>query len=197
MALDIRIFTKNLDLNSDTESYIDKKLNRLERHLRPASDAKLELSRTSARSPSQRVVAQMTLSVNSYTLRGQERGPNVYAVIDAVIDVMDRQIQRYKGKIYRSEQAKRSGKSGGIGSDGPGALAEVEDEQEEPIATNLGRVVRTKRFPMKPMSVEDAILEMELVSHDFFLFYNLDSHEHNVVYRRRDGDYGIIEPELA
>ena len=119
------------------------------------------------------------------------------AVTDSVIDVMDRQIQRYKGKIYRSEQAKRSGKGSSFGADDPGAVANVEDDREENQAAELGHVVRTKRFPMKPMGVEDAILEMELVSHDFFLFYNLDSLEPNVVYRRRDGDYGIIEPELA
>ena len=65
------------------------------------------------------------------------------------------------------------------------------------MLNDLGRVVRTKRFPMKPMSVEDAAMEMELLSHDFFLFYNVDSREYNVVYRRSDGDYGVIEPELA
>ena len=174
-----------------------KKFKRLERHLRSIFDAKLEVSRTSARSQKDRIVAQMTLTANGYTLRGQETGLNLFAAIDAVTDVIDRQIQRYKGKVYRTAQAKKSGRVATIRVADESATSEVEDELDEPLSPELGKAVRTKRFPMKPMTPEDAILEMELLSHGFFFFYNIDSNEYNVVYRRSDGDYGVIEPDLA
>ena len=195
--MDIKIYAKNLEINPQTERHIQKKFKRLERHLRSIFDAKLEVSRTSARSQKDRIVAQMTLTANGYTLRGQETGLNLFAAIDAVTDVIDRQIQRYKGKVYRTAQAKKSGRVATIRVADESATSEVEDELDEPLSPELGKAVRTKRFPMKPMTPEDAILEMELLSHGFFLFYNIDSNEYNVVYRRSDGDYGVIEPDLA
>ncbi len=184
--MELKIYTKNLELNPEAERHIQKKFERLQRHLRSITDAKLEVSRTSARAQSDRIVAQMTLTANGYTLRGQESGIHLFAAIDAVTDVLDRQIQTYKGKVYRSAQAKKSAR-------GETAPEEVVDES----SPQLGRAVRTKRFHMKPTTVEDAVLEMELLSHDFFLFYNVETEEYNVVYRRHDGEYGVIEPELT
>lgn len=138
----------------------------------------------------------MTLSAGGYTLRGQETAPNLFAAVDAVTDVMDRQIQRFKGRVYRNATARKSARTSGARA--AGMMAETEsgppDEDDE---SELGQVVRTKRFPVKPMTVEDAILEMDLLSHSFFLFNNQDSGEYNVLYRRHDGDYGVIEPELG
>ena len=119
---------------------------------------------------------------------------NLFAAIDAVTDVIDRQIRRYKGKVYRSAKARRSSKADATIDD---TSIGVEIEHEEAVLPELGAVVRTKRFPMKPMTVEDAVIQMELLSHTFFLFHNIDTDQHNVVYRRQDGDYGVIEPELA
>ena len=192
--MDLKIYAKNLELNSEAEGYIQKKFKRLERHLKLMSDAELEVSRTSARSQTDRVVVQMTLKANGYTLRGQESGPNLFAAIDAMTDVMDRQIQRYKGKVYRSARAKKASKAASIGS---GPMTQPADGEEAGgWVSDEGAVVRTKRFPMRPMTVEDAILEMKLLSHDFFLFYNVESDEYNVVYQRRDGGFGVIEPDL-
>lgn len=195
--MDIKVFSKNLEWNSEAEKYVQKKFRRLERHLRPVSDAKLEVSRTSARSQTERVVVQMTLTAGGFTLRGQESGINLFAAVDAVTDVIDRQIQRYKGKVYRSEQARRSSRAGGPPAGAFPTDTEIEDEAEEDEFGESGHVVRTKRFPIKPMTVEDAILQMELLSHDFFLFYNADADEYNVAYRRHDGGYGVIEPYLS
>jgi putative sigma-54 modulation protein len=188
--MDIRIYSKNLDLNADAESYIHKKFDRLKRHLNQMSDAKVEISRTSTRSQGERVNAQMTLSVGGYTLRGQDVGDNVFAAVDSVTDIVDRQIRRFKGKVYRSEKGQKSLKSL---QPEPEILVDLagEDALEE-----LGQLVRTKRFSMSPMSVEDAILQMEMLDHSFFLFFNMDSSEYNVAYRREDGDYGLIEPQL-
>ncbi len=187
--MELKIYARNIDLNRQAEEYIQKKFERLERHLRPLSDAKLEISLTSARSQDDRVVAQLTLSAKGRVLRGQKRGLNLYAALDAVTDAMDYQIRRYKGKAYRSEQARRAGKEDSAPPVEQG-VAEVDDLRSP-------RVVRTKQFPMKPMNVEEAILEMELLSHSFFLFQNADTGTYSVVYCRQDGDYGLIEPEQA
>lgn len=192
--MELKIYAKNIDLNPHAESYIHKKFGRLERHLKPLSDAKLEITRTSDRSQADRVSAQITLSTNRYTLRGERRGSNLFAAIDAVTDVIDRQIRRYKGKVYRSEQARRAAKTDRDWV--PDAVESLDDGAYDEAEVERPRVVRTKRFSMTPMTVEDAITEMEMVGHSFFLFFNVDSSEHNVVYRRQDGDYGVIEPDL-
>ena len=203
--MDIRISVKNFDLSPEAESYIEKKFARLERHLKPISDASLEVSRTSARALADRITAQMTLKVNGYTLRGQEKGVNLFAAIDGVTDVMDRQIRRFKGKVYKSYQARKSAKADRARLEASTAVQEVTFDDETPSYEELGSVVRTKRFRMEPKTVDEAILEMELLSHDFFLFYNAETNEYNnaetneynVAYRRSDGDYGVIEPQLA
>ena len=190
----LEISSRNIDLNVEAEGYIRKKTDRLERHLRSIAGMKVEISRTSARSQADRIVVQMTIDAGGYTLRGQEAAPNLFRAVDAVADAMDRQIQRYKGKVYRSEQSRKSAKTTAAIFDSPDlqepSAAEVESLLE------IGKVVRTKRFSIAPMTVEDAIDQMELLNHDFFLFFNLDHEGYNVVYRRHDGDYGLIEPEL-
>ena len=197
--MEMQILVRNMRLSGHSEDYIQKKMARLERHLRERADARLELSRTSARSETDRFVAQMTINASGTTLRGQENGLTLFAAVDAVADVMDKQIRRYKGRAYRTSQARRSARSQAIRED-VGALMEeiaADDEaQNEPIE-ELGKVVRVKRFAMKPMVIEDAIMEMELLDHDFFLFHNAETERHSVVYRRADGDYGIIEPDVA
>ena len=193
--MDIRIQTRNIDLNPHAEQYIQKKFNRLRRHLPNLDGAKMEVSRTQARSTRDRVQAQMTLNIAGYTLRGQDRGVNLFAAVDGVADVVDRQIRRFKGKVYHTSQARKSGR--GFRNIPPDAIIDMPDAAEQDAIEEIGQVVRTKRFAMPPMSVEDAILQMEMLGHSFFLFFNMDTDEYNVAYRRRDGDYGVIEPELV
>lgn len=194
--MEIKIQAKNIDLNPHAEEYIHKKFNRLQRHLPNLDDAKMEVSMTQARATRDRVEAQMTLNISGYTLRGQDRGVNLFAAVDAVTDVVDRQIRRFKGKVYHSSQARKA--RGGFRDIPPEAIIEMPDAvEEEDALEEIGQVVRTKRHSMPPMSVEDAILQMEMLGHSFFLFFNMDTDEYNVAYRRRDGDYGVIEPELA
>lgn len=195
--MDIKIYTKNIELNGESEAYIQKKLKRLDRHLRSVSAAKLEISRISSRSQANRVLAQMTINTGGHTLRGQEDGVNLFAAIDAVTDVIDRQIRRYKGKVYRSSHGKKANKIKVNAALVDNTIAVEDEAYEDAILPEIGAVVRTKRFPMKPMTVEDAVIQMELLSHSFFLFHNQETNEHNVVYRRKDGDYGVIEPEMA
>ncbi len=103
--MDLNIIAKHIDLTSEAETYINKKFRRLQRHLRSLSGAKLEVSRTSARARDERCVAQMTLTVNGSILRGEMSGTDLFAAVDAVTDVLDRQVQRYKWKSNRTEQA--------------------------------------------------------------------------------------------
>ena len=105
--MDIKIYTKNIELNGESEAYIQKKLKRLDRHLRSVSAAKLEISRISSRSQANHVVAQMTINTGGHTLRGQEDGVNLFAAIDAVTDVIDRQIRRTRAKFTAVPRAKR------------------------------------------------------------------------------------------
>ena len=197
--MDIQIQLRNVELNPEAHDYIRKKFDRLQRHLRRMSDAKIEVSRTSARAQADKIIVQMTVTAGGSTLRGQESGVNLFAAVDAVADVLDRQIRRLKGRVYRSAQARKA--AGRAASEAEAAIVTEDldfvDDEDLELYEQLGRVVRTKRFAMKPMSVEDAAMQMELLSHDFFLFYNDASGEYNVVYRRSDGDYGVIEPELA
>jgi putative sigma-54 modulation protein len=195
--VDLQIYAKNIALNAQFEDYVQKKFNRLERHLNSISDAKLEIFETSARSQADRVVAQLTLTTNGFTLRGQESGQNLYAAIDAVADVMDRQIRRYKTQSYRSSRGRRTARAESM-RENMEIVAEPEPTSEDgELVEEFGTILRTKRFAMEPMTREDAITEMELLNHGFFLFFNSESKEFNVIYRRRDGGYGIIEPELT
>jgi putative sigma-54 modulation protein len=189
--LDLQIQAKNVRLSDGAREYILKKHRRLERHLKGLSEARLELTGIASRAKDERVTAQMTLSTGRHVLRGQEHGPDVYSAIDSVADVMDRQIERYKGKVYRSEQPRESVRAGAAPDE------ESPDGGERPPAFDEARVVRTKRFAVTPMDSQEAIDRMELLSHSFFLFYNVETEEYNVLYRRRDGDYGIIEAELT
>ena len=193
--MDITIHAKNIDLNPKAEDYIQRKFSSIQRRVQNITDAKIEVRRTTARSSSDRIEAQMTLRVAGFTIRAQDTGANLFAAVDSVSAAVDRQVRRFKGKVYHTAQAKKAGR--GLRDIPPDALVDLPDLDEEDAREEIGQVVRTKRFEMTPMSVEDAILQMEMLGHSFFLFFNMDTGEYNVAYRRRDDDYGLIEPELV
>ena len=179
--MEMQITAKNIKLTPSVRQHIERKLGKLGRHLPNIIDSKVEISEEKTRSPQQRFVVQVTIDSNSVLLRGEERGEDLFAAVDKVTAIMDRQIERYKGKRY--DKGKGS-------SFARGKLGE-EAENSPP-----GSVVRIKRFAVKPMSVSGAVDQMELLGHDFFLFFNDDTEELNLLYRRKNGDYGLIEPEL-
>ena len=189
--MDIKIHGRNVDISEDIQSYVDKKFNRLSRHLPQMMDATAEIKRTSSRAGDDRIAVQITLTVKGQVLRAQRRGSTVREAVDTAIDVMDRQIRRYKGRRYRSNQQRKSLR------DLPDGLAPEPDE-EAPSPDEMEdmpiKVVRRKRFPMVSMTVDDAIAEMELLNHSFYLFRNVETGSYSVVYRREDGDYGLIDP---
>ncbi len=171
---------KNMEVTDRLQEYIEKKVGKLDRYLPTITEARIELSVEGAKSAKDRQVAQLTVRSKGTFLRAEERTADMFASIDAIVDKMYRQIVRYKGKRY------------GRGR-GPGEMPPVEEfEEEEPP-----RIVRTKRFQVAPMDEEEAIEQMELLGHDFFIFFNVDANGMNVIYRRKDGNYGLLEPELA
>jgi putative sigma-54 modulation protein len=171
---------KNMEVTDRLREYIEKKVGKLDRYLPTITEARVELSVESAKSAKDRQVAQLTVRSRGALLRAEERSADMFACIDAVVDKMYRQIVRYKGKRY------------GRGR-GPGEMPPVEEFEEEAPP----RIVKVKRFQVIPMDEEEAIEQMELLGHDFFIFFNVNTNEMNVIYRRKDGNYGLIEPELV
>jgi putative sigma-54 modulation protein len=172
---------KNIEITDRLREYVEKKVGKLDRYLPTITEARMELSVEGAKSAKDRQVAQLTVRTRGTLLRAEERSVDMFATIDAIVDKMYRQIVRYKGKRY--------GRGRGPGEAPP--VAELEEEEAP------SRIVRTKRFQVIPMDEEEAIEQMELLGHDFFVFFNVNTNEMNVLYRRKDGNYGLIEPELA
>lgn len=181
--MELQITGKNMQLAPEVRRYIEHKLGRLNRHLPDITESKIEISEEKTRSPQQRFVVQMTIDSRGTLLRSEERGKDLFTAIDKVAAIMNRQIEHYKGKL----QARGRGNS----------LARSELSEEPEVAPPSPRVVKVKRFAVKPMPVDEAVDQMELLGHDFFLFFNADSERINVLYRRKNGDYGLIEPELG
>jgi putative sigma-54 modulation protein len=180
--MELRITGKNMELSDNIRDYVDKKAGRLDRYLRNIDEASLELTRASSRSAQDRHIAQLTVRVKGTILRAEETAADVFTAFDAVLDKMYRQIMRYK----TSRRGRRRPQEEEL-------LPPIEEYEEEAER----RIVRTKRFLVLPMSEEEAAEQMELLGHDFFLFLNANTGDLNIIYRRRDGDYGLIEPELA
>jgi len=172
----------NIELSPAVHRYIERKLGKLSRHLSNIIESKVEISEEKTKSPQQRFVIQVTVDSNGTLLRGEERGEDMFTAIDKIAAVMERQVEHYKGRLYRK----------GRGS----SLARGGFSEEVTEAQPPQRVVKIKQFAVKPMSVAEAIDQMELLSHDFFLFFNADSDGLNLLYRRKEGNYGLIEPEL-
>jgi len=185
--MELVIKGKNMEVEKAAQEYIKSKLTRLERHLPDITEIKVELVQEMTKSAENRFVAQVTINSHGTLLRGEERASNVYAAIDIVVDVLNRQIERFKDKLYRSRRRIT-----------PLRREEAAEElQEEKVEGKESRIVKVKRFPVKPMTPEEAVDQMELLSHDFFIFFNPESDRFAVIYRRGDGNYGLIEPELG
>ncbi|MBM7566453.1 ribosome hibernation-promoting factor, HPF/YfiA family [Paenibacillus sacheonensis] len=163
--------------------YVEKKLNRLEKYFEEpsASETNVTLSVTKGRHS-----VEVTIPLTNALLRAEEKSEDMYASIDLVVDKLERQIRKHKTRI-NSKFRKESGIRTMFKDDG--AAVRVADEEED------FELVRTKRFLLKPMDVEEAILQMNMVGHSFFMFANSDTKEVNVVYRRSDGRYGLLEAD--
>jgi putative sigma-54 modulation protein len=186
--MQLTITGKNIEINDTLRKYVEKKIGRLDRYLPNIIDGRVELEKAEgARAADDRQIAQVTLRTKKVVLRAEEISSDIFVSIDAVVDKMQRQADRYKGK----RSAKRSETpQAGI------AAAELSEEEED-AGEEQPLVSRVKRFEMVPMDEEEAIGQMELLGHDFYVFFNVNHNQINVLYRRRNGEYGLIQPELA
>ena len=188
MALEVAIFPKNIELTDRINEYVSKKIAKLDRFLNDIEETRVDLSYLkSARNPSDRQVAQITIRGRGYILRTEERSEDIFAAIDAALDKMQRKIERFKGKRVRGR-----GDGTPTSEVSPEPMAAVDEVSEAPV------IARRKTFSLVPMDEMEAIEQMSLLGHEsFFVFFNVNSNSINVLYRRRDGSYGLIEPKLG
>jgi putative sigma-54 modulation protein len=175
---------KNVEVSDAIREYAESKLRKLERQL--ADPTKVELELTVEKNPSIAAnhVAEATIWTKGPTLRARESADDMHASIDLLVDKLERQVTRYREKRRHHGHHAHARANGAS----PAGVPVVPGE-EGPL------LVKAKQFTVKPMSAEEAVLQLELIGHDFFVFRNDESAETNVVYRRRDGHYGLIEPQ--
>lgn len=170
---------KNIQVTNALKEHLEKKLGKLDKYFDNPPEATVTLTVEKDR---HRV--EVTILLNGFILRGEEESADMYSSVDQVVDKLEKQMEKYKTRLSRQNKG-QSIKDIAVNSS-----VEKIAEEEGP------RLVRTKRFAMKPMSVEEALMQMNLLGHSFFVFANADTEEVNVVYRRKDGNYGVIEREV-
>ena len=185
--MELTFRSRHVPVTDSLREYTGRKLSRLGRYLPLVDEAVVELEQEGGEN-AHRYVVQLTVNCNGTYLRAEERGPRLLGAIDAATDALSRQVRRFKERSYHSGR-RANAKEAARAEQPPLEEAEIEEELV------LGKVVRIKRFPMKPMSEEEAIEQMELLGHDFFLFFDADANTYALLYRRREGDYGMIIPE--
>lgn len=177
----IEIRGKNIEITEALREYATKRLSKLEKYIDDVKTAQVALSVEKDR---HRV--EVTIPLNGVILRGEESGENMYASIDIVVEKLEKQIEKYRTRLYRNYRG------AGLKQITEGIPRETTQKAE----LDKFKVVRTKRFALKPMDEEEAIMQMNLLGHNFFVFFNAQTEEVNVVYKRNDGDYGLIEPDF-
>lgn len=168
---------KNLDITEGLRSAVEEKLSRLEKYFTPDTIVNVTLSVTKKRHQKMEV----TIPVKGHIIRAEQESDDMYVTIDLVEEVIETQLKKYRQKLVSQQQSAGNFKQEFIDS---------ESTEEEEV-----QIIRSKKFGMKPMFPEDACVQMELLGHTFFVFRNAETDEVNVVYKRKDGNYGLIEPE--
>lgn len=168
---------KGMEVSESLKARVEKKLGKFERYFRDEPEATVRFKQQKGA----RNIVEITVSVGGVILRAEECSNDMYLSIDRAVDKLESQIRRYRTKLDKRLRAAELE-----------PVAEAAPEFEEATYD----VVRTKKFAVKPMSVEDAITQMELLGHDFFLFLNEQTDTMNVLYRRHDGSYGLLQPEM-
>lgn len=174
---------QQIEVTDALRDYVDKKLSRLEKYFDapPTSEGYVTLNVVRGLH-----TVEVTIPLAGVTLRAEDRSDDMYASIDAVVDKLERQIRKHKTKLNR--KFRQAGNLKTLFVEGSPSAVAVEEQDYDDL-----EVVRNKRFTLKPMDVEEAILQMNMVGHNFFVFSNIDTSEVSVVYKRNDGKYGLIE----
>jgi putative sigma-54 modulation protein len=181
MRMDIR--GRNIEITDALKDYTTKRLSKLEKYIDDARTAQVALS---LEGEDHKV--EVTIPLNGLILRGEVTAEDMYSAIDMVVEKLEKQIEKHKTKLYKRQRGS--------------GLKQLAEEEARPVVSSKTKdfdrynVVRTKRFALKPMDEEEAIMQMCLLGHNFFMFFNSSSDEINVVYKRMDGNYGLIEPDF-
>ncbi len=182
--MDIIVNGKNIEVTPSLREYAQKKAAKVNKFFAKSPiDTKVTMSTERGKH-----IVDITVQINGILLRGEEKSEDMYASVDGAIDKIERQIHKFKTKINRKLREENQVVID-VNQLNP-SLANYPEETTQP------KIMRTKRFAIKPMSTEEAVMQMDLLGHDFYVFSNSDTEEVNVVYRRRDGNYGLIEPEF-
>ena len=172
---------KHIEVTDAIRNYIEKRLNKIDRHF----DHILEVIVTLSVEKNRQIV-EATLQASRALIRAEEETDDMYTSIDKVADKLERQIQKYKEKYFQKPHP---------GTEKIGLVNQkINTEDSEP--DKIVKIVKTKRFAIKPMSVEEAAMQMDLLGHNFFVFANDNTNKVNVLYKRKDGNFGLIEPEF-
>ncbi|MDN5331213.1 MAG: putative sigma-54 modulation protein [Tepidanaerobacteraceae bacterium] len=177
----VSVSGKNIEVTPALREYAEKKIGKLSRHFNYLNNDNLEAQVTFHVEKGRHIV-EVTIPVNDIILRGEEETQDMYSSIDLVVEKLERQIEKFKTRLTKALR-RESQKESGLTLD-----EQAEDEEL--------KVVKVKRFAVKPMNVDEAVLQMNLLGHNFFVFTNAETDEINVVYRRKDGNYGLIVPEM-
>ena len=172
----VQVRGRNVDVTSALRDYVGKRVGKLDKYIDNFGDAQVTMR---VEKDSHRI--EVTIPINGMILRGEESTGDMYTSIDLVVEKLEKQIAKYKGKLQ---------KRGARFVNGQKIAVPVAPYEDTP------RIVRTKRFAIKPMQVDEAVLQMNLLGHSFFVFSNAETEQVNVVYKRKDGNYGLIEPEF-
>ncbi|MDF2857099.1 MAG: sigma-54 modulation protein [Neobacillus sp.] len=173
---------ENIEVTPAIREYIEKKISKLDRYFTEAPDAKVNVNLRFNQDKSSKV--EVTITMPQLVLRAEETNIDMYAAIDLVTDKLERQIRKHKTKVNRKFREK---------GEFPITFATSENTEVQDLDEDELEVVRTKRFDLKPMDSEEAILQMNMLGHNFYVFNNADTNRTNVVYKRTDGRYGLIE----
>jgi putative sigma-54 modulation protein len=174
----ITIRGENTEITDGLREHIEKKLSKLTRYFEQINEAQVTVVTHRGS-----YIVEVTIPLNSFIIRAEETSEeNLYAAVDLVVEKLEKQIQKHRTRLYRRFRNQ--------------GLKNLITTMGEENAVEMPSVVRTKRFAVKPMPVDEAILQMSLLGHDFYVFSNSDTEQVNVLYRRKDGNFGLIEPEF-
>ena len=179
--MQITVTGRHFEITDPLRQHIESKINKLDRYIDGITDVHVVLT-----VEKHRHIAEINLQVNGSLLRGLEEKHDMYQAVDTVIDKIERQVRRHKDK-----GTDRKGRPGTKAAD-----LFVDTAGDRDVPNTPPRVIRTERMAVKPMSVDEAAMQMGLSSNDFLAFLNSETNQMNVMYRRRDGNYGLIEPEF-
>lgn len=190
--MQLTVHGRNVEVTELIHNYVDKRVNRLERYLPQMKEIRAELTQRETRSNNDRYTAQITVWADGQILRAEESTSDIFASIDTAIDKMAKQVRRFKGRRYGSKRRASAAVSMEAEMTDP-----IVQPSEEEVETAAGQILRRKEFIVEPMNEEEALEQMELLGHDFFIFFNPEVNAINVIYRRRDENYGLLQPSMA